>query len=57
MNELVTTRKALINRLKQRLPEGSVELIFYKTNTKGLNGKAINELLSSLSKGDKEERQ
>ena len=58
MNELVKSRTALINRLREWKPERSadstVNLIFYKIKTKGLKGNSITSLISSLSKGDKE---
>ena len=57
INELVKSRKALVNRLRE-WPESDadpvVERIFYEANTKGLKGKGINELISSLSQGKKE---
>ncbi len=60
INELVKSRKALVNKVRE-WPESDadpvVERIFYKANTKGLKGKGINELISSLSQGKKEEIQ
>ena len=61
MNELVASRKALINRIKEWRPERdfdpAIESIFYKANKKGLKGKTINELISSLFNREGEERQ
>ncbi len=61
MNELVASRKTLINRIKEERPEReldpAIELIFYKANTKGVKGKAINELISSLFNREREEIQ
>ena len=57
INEIVKSRKALINKLREWRPESDadpvVERIFYKANTKGLKGKGINKLISSLSQGKK----
>jgi hypothetical protein len=53
VSELISSRKAQINRLKEWRPEGSIaaaiDLIFYKSNTKGINGKAIKELVLPIS--------
>ena len=61
INELVKRREALVNKLREWRPESDadpvVERIFYEANTKGLKGKGINELISSLSQGNKEEIQ
>jgi hypothetical protein len=39
----------------ERSADSAIELIFYKINTKGLKGKTINELISSLSNREKKE--
>ena len=60
INEIVKSRKALINKLREwpgSKADPVVERIFYEANTKGLKGKGINELISSLSQGNKEEIQ
>ncbi len=61
VSQLVSSRKDLINRLKEWRPEGStdpaIELIFYKVSSNGLKGKTIKELISSLSNGEKVESQ
>ncbi len=61
INELVKSKKTLINKLREWRPESNadpvVERIFYKANAKGLKGKGINELISSLSQTKKEEIQ
>ena len=60
INELIKSRRTLVDKLRERLGSEAdpvVESIFYEANTKGLKGKGINELISSLSQGKKEEIQ
>jgi hypothetical protein len=51
----------MISKLKEWRPEVStdsaIEMIYYKINTKGIKGKTIKALISSLSSEEKQERQ
>jgi hypothetical protein len=59
LSKIISSRKSLINSLKEWRPERSsesaIQLIFYKCDTKGLKGKTIKELISSLSHREKDE--